>query len=75
MAGHLFNLVQTKRTKIGYTRKAQKMRVSVHAHCVVCVLSILCECLLCECMKVRVHTHICTAGTDGCDLDSLLSVN
>lgn len=29
MAGDFFNLVQTKRTRTGYTRKAQKMRVSV----------------------------------------------
>lgn len=41
---------------------------------VACVLSILCECLLCVCMKVCVHTYICTAGTDGRDLQSLLSV-
>lgn len=81
MAGRLFNLVKTKRTKTGYARKAPKRRGSVHARvqgactlCVARVLSILCECLLCACMKVCVHTYICTAGTDGRDLQSLLSV-
>ena len=74
MAGHLFNLVKTKRTKTGYTRKAPKRRVVCTRVCVPCVLSILCECLLCARMEVCVHTYICTAGTDGRDVESLLSV-